>query len=156
MRSTEDDIFPLGSGGRLSPVAVAKVAAKVLAVIIPAVLAAITAYRSAAGEAKEAVAAASARTKAQGQRTKNEAEAAYQFTKAWAENVEARLAAVEKRQIPEAGKKGKRRPPAPVRLKALPADLATAERQLRLVTPAPVPGAALAPMTTGTHMDASP
>lgn len=143
---------------------IAIIGGAVVALITPA----ITAHQLAVSEGKSAAAKVAATTvdvaakaKSDGQTTKNEAEAGYQLTKKWADNIEARIALVERLQHPAAPGKRRKRivVPAPVKL---PADLKQAEKVVLAGTPvhappAPVPAAPLpAPPVIIPYRDASP
>jgi hypothetical protein len=137
VKETEDDIRPLGAGGRFDPVAVAKLAAKVAAVIVPAILSAVAAYRSAAGETVTRV-----------QVSKDSAEAGFQVTKHAVEELQVRMLALEqalaKRAAAEAPPRTRRsKPPAPVVLPKppvpLPNDLDKAKQQVYSTVAAAAP-----------------
>lgn len=112
-------------------VRLAKVAPRYIALIVAAVVPAITAYRSAAGDAQE-----------RAQSAKNKAEAGYQVTRAAMEALEHRVLVLEQAahqvQAPLPKRGAHRPPPIPVAVtvhpKALPADLDKAERQVYRAT----------------------
>jgi hypothetical protein len=131
--STIDDITPLALGGRTDYVAMAKMAAKVLAVLVTAILSAVTAYKTATSDAA-----------AQVQASKNKSEAGYQITKEAMEELQHRVLVLEQAahraetDAHLAAHKGKpiRKPAPPPAVvvtaspKPLPADLDKAERQI--------------------------
>jgi hypothetical protein len=152
LSETLDDTHPLGDGGQFNWVAAARTFRKVAPIVAPAIvaivssiLAAVSAVRTAAGDAQ-----------AGNQVVKNKSEAGYQVLLHEVAELRARLAAVELAQRrpvelpPRRGPKSAPRklalvPPTP-RPKALPSNLDIAERQvyLRGMTPpaAPSPDAA--------------
>lgn len=141
MTETSEDLHPLGGGGRFDPVAAAKLAAKVIAVIVPALLGAFGAYHKAASDA-------AVDTKARVQISKDKAEAGYQFTAHALEALERRVLGLEQaahrqelaRKVPT--RPGRRPPPAPPAPPAaatvLPPNLDQAQRQIAKPAP-PVP-----------------
>jgi hypothetical protein len=143
MTGTEQDIHPLGDGGRFNPVAAAKMVARVLAVIVPALVASIGAYHKATSDA-------GVDAKVQTQGTKNKAEAGYQVTSHALEALEHRVLVLEQSAAhqaaarkPAPAPRGHRPtlPPAPAPAAApvrpLPPNLDQAERQIARATPAP-------------------
>lgn len=132
MGATDDSIKLLG--GRY--IVLAKVAAKVIAILAAAIVSAVTAIRAASYDAQEKAQAA-----------KNKAEAGYQVTRAAMEAIEHRVLVLEQaaRQAQQPAKKGTRKP-APVvpvtvtpRPKPLPGDLDKAEKQVYRGAPSPPP-----------------
>lgn len=151
MTPTEDEIHPLGAGGAINWVAVAKGVRKAIPVIVPAIVAIATSLVTVVSQVRIAVtdAKSSAKVVAKdvGQVVKNKSEAGYQELKAAVEAYDVRLAAIERRFV-EVPKKGKRRPALPLPVRKLPADLdqaAARQTSLRLVAPAPVPAHAQTP-----------
>ena len=110
MAQTEDDIRPLGLGGRFSPVAAAKMAAKVIAVITPALIGAVSAYKSATSETQVRV-----------QSSKNKSEAGYQVTRQAVEALEQRVLVLEERAHRAELAAAKAKPPRPTHRGGLPA-----------------------------------
>lgn len=138
MNDTVDNISPLGPVGKRY-IAGAKTAAAVIAVLVPVIIGAVTAYRVATADAQVRV-----------QASKNKAEAGYQVTKEVVQTQEKRIAELEAtvrllvaQQHPAARRGSRPRPitpsPAPaVASRALPADLDKAEKQVyRGAAPAP-------------------
>jgi hypothetical protein len=149
-RETVDDLRPFALGGKISPIAVAKVVAGVLAVIVPALVGAVSTYRIGAQETQERV-----------QSSKNKSEAGYQVTRQAVEALEKRMLLLEQglRKVEAPPKpKGARpahrggplppAPPPPVAVKQLPSNLDLAERQ--------VYRGVAAPSTPAPTVDAAP
>lgn len=139
MGETTDDIRPLGNGGRVDWVTLAKVAAKVIGIVTTAIIAAIVAYQTAISDAQ-----------IRAQAAKQLAEDGYQVTRPVVDGhdrrireLEATVRALSAQQHPPARRGSKPRPlptPAPVTPtppKALPKDLDQAQRQI-LAKPAPL------------------
>lgn len=149
MNDTVDDISPLGRVGRRA-IALARTIAAVIGVLVPAIIAAVVAYRTAAID-----------TEARVQATKNKSEAGYQVVKEYSQTQGQRIGELEatvrslvaqQQHPPAPAKRGARRPAAlptpaaPKVPKALPADLDKAERQVyRGVAATVTPAADAAP-----------
>jgi hypothetical protein len=141
VNETEQDLTPLGDGGRFNPVAAAKMAARVLAVIVPALVGAVATYHKATSDA-------GVDAKVQVQGSKDKAEAGYQVTSHALEALEHRVLVLEQAAAHQAAQRkppprGPRPAPAPVTpkpLPPLPPNLDQAAKQItRATPPAPAP-----------------
>lgn len=146
MNETEQDIHPLGDGGRFNPVAAAKVLARVLAIVVPTLLGAIASYHKATSDA-------GVDAKVQVQTSKDKAEAGYQVTSHALEALEHRVLVLEQTAARQTAARkvvvhGPRpAPPAalvvPRPVPPLPPNLDQAAKQIAKAPPAPPPGPAL-------------
>ena len=147
MNITDPDLHPLGDGGRFNLVAATKLGARILAVAIPVLLGALSAYSKATSDAtSDADTGAAIRVKV----AKDSAEAGYQFTSKAFEALQHRVLVLEQAAARQAlvrkpvvhGHRPTLSPsPVPVSVAVrLPSNLDEAARQItRGTPPAPPP-----------------
>lgn len=149
MVETREDLVALD--GKRNWAASVRLWTTIAGILVTGLVSTIAAVKVAISDSHDKVEAATVHADKRIQETKNEAEAGFQFTKKWADSVEARFAQLEAGRKPQlAAKKGTahKTPAAPAKA-ALPGDLAKAEKLVpRAAAPpvsAPAVGDAAAP-----------